>query len=36
MELPADEENDEKVVGVPEPLKVGTTSLLDSEKDHDG
>lgn len=34
VELPADEEDDEEVVGVPEPLKVGTAALLDGEPHH--
>ena len=36
MELPADEEHDEQVVRVPEPLKVSTAALLHSIPDHDG
>ena len=35
MELPVDEEDNEQVVGVPEPLKVGATTLLNGEPDHD-
>ena len=35
MELPVDEEDDEEVVRVPEPLEVGTAALLDREPDHD-
>ncbi|KIO22148.1 hypothetical protein M407DRAFT_28295 [Tulasnella calospora MUT 4182] len=34
VELPADEGNDEKVVGVPETLKVSTAALPDGEPDH--
>lgn len=35
VELPVDEEDDEEVVRVPEPLEVGTATLLNSEPDHD-
>jgi len=35
MELPVDEEHDEEVVGVPEPLKVSAPSLLHGEPHHD-
>jgi len=35
MQLPVDEEDDEEVVSVPEDLKVGSSSLLDSEPNHD-
>ena len=35
VELPVDEEDDEKVVGVPELLKVGTAALLHGVPDHD-
>jgi hypothetical protein len=34
MQLPKDEEDDEKVVGVPEPLEVGTAFLLEGKPDH--
>jgi hypothetical protein len=36
MELPADEKDDEEMVGVPETLKVGAPLLLAGEEDHDG
>jgi hypothetical protein len=36
MELPADEEDDEKVMSIPEVLKVGTFPFLHGEVDHDG
>jgi hypothetical protein len=36
MELPADEENDEEVMGIPEVLEVGTFPFLHGEVDHDG
>lgn len=36
MELPADEENDEEVMSIPEMLKVGTSPLLRGIVDHDG
>jgi hypothetical protein len=36
MELPADEKNDEEVVGVPEVFKVGAPLLFAGEKDHNG
>ena len=35
MELPVDEEHDEEVVRVPEPLEVGAATLLNREPDHD-
>ena len=35
MQLPVDEEDDEEVVRVPEPLEVGAATLLDREPDHD-
>ncbi len=35
MQLPVDEEDDEEVVRVPEPLEVGAATLLDGEPDHD-
>lgn len=35
MKLPADEEDDEEVVGVPEPLEISTTAFLHREPDHD-
>lgn len=35
MQLPVDEEDDEKVMRVPEPLEMGATSLLDGKKHHD-
>ena len=35
MELPADEEDDEEVMSIPEVLKVGTSPFLRSEIDHD-
>ena len=35
VELPVDEEHDEEVVRVPEPLEVGAATLLDREPDHD-
>ena len=35
MELPVDEEDDEKVVGVPERLEAGTAALLHRVPDHD-
>lgn len=35
MELPVDEEDDEEVVRVPEPLEVRTAALLDREPHHD-
>ena len=35
MQLPVDEEDDEEVVGVPEPLEVGTAALLNREPNHD-
>ena len=35
VELPVDEEHDEEVVGVPEPLKVGAATLLDGKPNHD-
>lgn len=35
VQLPVDEEDDEEMVGVPEPLEVRTTTLLDGEPDHD-
>ena len=35
MELPHDEENDEQVMRIPEPLKVGTALLLPGEENHD-
>jgi len=34
MQLPADEQRDEKVMGIPKPLKVCVTSLFRSEPDH--
>ena len=34
MKLPVDEEHDEKVVGVPEPLKVRTAALLNRKPNH--
>lgn len=34
MELPVDEEDDEEVVGVPEPLKVGPAAFLERKPDH--
>lgn len=36
MELPVDEEDDEQMVRVPEPLEVSTATLLHGEPDHDG
>jgi hypothetical protein len=36
MELPADEKDDEEMVGVPEAFKVGAPLLLPGEEDHDG
>jgi hypothetical protein len=36
MELPADEKNDEEVVGIPEVFKVGTPLLFAGEVDHNG
>lgn len=35
MELPADEEDDEEVVGIPEVFKVGPPPLLPSKEDYD-
>lgn len=35
MKLPIDEEDNEEVVGVPEPLEMGAASLLNSKEDHD-
>ena len=35
MELPVDEEHNEEVVGVPEPLKVRTAAFLHCEPHHD-
>lgn len=35
MELPVDEEDDEQVVRVPEPLKVSAAPLLNSKPHHD-
>lgn len=35
MQLPVDEEDDEQVVRVPEPLEVGAATLLNREPDHD-
>ena len=35
MELPVDEEHDEEVVRVPEPLEVRTAALLNREPHHD-
>jgi len=35
MQLPASEENDKQMVGVPKPLKVGAATLLDGIPDHD-
>ena len=35
VELPVDEEHDEEVVRVPEPLEVCTAALLNGEPDHD-
>lgn len=35
MELPADEEDNEEVVGIPEVLKVGPPALLPSKEDYD-
>jgi hypothetical protein len=35
MELPADEKDDEEMVGVPEAFKVGAPLLLAGEEDHD-
>ena len=35
MQLPVDEEDDEKVVSVPEAVEVGTAALLHREPDHD-
>lgn len=34
MELPINEEDDEQVVRIPKSLKMGTTVLLDGEKNH--
>lgn len=34
MELPADEKDDEEVVGIPEALKVGSATLLRSKEDY--
>lgn len=34
MELPIDEEDDEQMVGVPESLKMGTTTFLNGEENH--
>lgn len=34
MKLPVDEEHDEKMVGVPELFKVGTTALFHRVPDH--
>jgi len=36
MELPADEEDDEEVMSVPEVLEVGTSPFLRGEVDHNG
>ncbi len=36
MELPADEENDEEVMSIPEVLKVGMPPFLRGKVDHDG
>lgn len=35
MQLPVDEEDDEKVMRVPEPLEMGSTSLLNCKEHHD-
>lgn len=35
MQLPVDEEHNEQMVGVPEPLKVRAAALLHREPDHD-
>lgn len=36
MELPADEEDDEEVMSIPEILEIGTSALLSGEVDHNG
>ena len=36
MKLPADEEDDEEVMSIPEVLEVGTFPFLHGEVDHDG
>lgn len=36
MELPADEEDDEEVMSIPEVLEIGTSPFLSGEVDHDG
>jgi hypothetical protein len=35
MQLPADEEDDEEVMGIPEQLEVGTAPLLNGIPDDD-